>query len=175
MPTNVLFAAKPERWPMYEAPLNAAFAEVGIEAHLATDIAPELVEETNGSAITLFAFEQTRLGAWFPYVLSVSIVLFAFSTMIAWSYYGLKGWTYLVGESRAADISFKAVFCLFIVIGCSIELSAVLDFSDALVFIICVPNILGLYLLTPTLKRKLESYTTRLDSGEIPNYREQDS
>lgn len=113
--------------------------------------------------------------SWSPYTIAIAGILFAFSTMIAWSYYGLKGWTYLVGESRAADISFKAVFCLFIVIGCSIELSAVLDFSDALVFIICVPNILGLYLLTPTLKRKLESYTTRLDSGEIPNYREQDS
>jgi AGCS family alanine or glycine:cation symporter len=91
--------------------------------------------------------------------------------MVAWSYYGLKGWTYLVGKSRAADLSFKALFCLFVMIGCSIQLSAVLDFSDALVFFICIPNILGLYILAPTLKNKLKDYNHRLATGEIKNYR----
>ena len=75
------------------------------------------------------------------------------------------------GESRAADLGFKAVFCLFVVIGCSIQLSAVLDFSDALIFLICVPNILGLYILAPGLKRKLEIYNGKLANGELRNYR----
>ena len=105
------------------------------------------------------------------YVVTVGLVLFAFSTAIAWSYYGLKGWTYLVGESRAADFGFKAVFCVFVVVGCSIQLRAILDFSDALVFFICVPNILGLYILAPTLKHKLNDYNDRLVRGHIRNYR----
>ena len=92
--------------------------------------------------------------------------------MVSWSYYGLKGWTYLVGESRLADLGFKAMFCFFVALGCMIELSAVLDFSDALVFVICVPNILGLYLLAPVVKRDLRSYRERLASGEIINYRQ---
>ncbi|MCY3729868.1 MAG: alanine:cation symporter family protein, partial [Rhodospirillaceae bacterium] len=98
-------------------------------------------------------------------------MLFAFSTIIAWSYYGLKGWTYLVGHSHTADLGFKGAFCLFVVIGCSIQLSAVLDFSDALIFLICVPNILGLYVLAPVLKRELEAYNARLANGDIRNYR----
>ena len=91
--------------------------------------------------------------------------------MIAWSYYGLKGWTYLVGESRSADLSFKTVYCIFIIIGCSIQLNAILDFSDALVFFICIPNILGLYILAPVLKEKLNDYDKRLITGKIKNYR----
>ena len=76
-----------------------------------------------------------------------------------------------MGEGPIADLGFKAVFCLFVAIGASIQLTAVLDFSDAMVFLICAPNILGLYVLAPTLKRKLESYQGRLASGEIPDYR----
>lgn len=131
---------------------------------------PNFTEDLDGIAMTSAAFERNI--SWSPYTIAIAGILFAFSTMIAWSYYGLKGWTYLVGESRAADLGFKAVFCAFIVIGCSIQLSAVLDFSDALVFLICIPNILGLYMLTPTLANKLENYTARLQSGEIKNYRE---
>ena len=130
---------------------------------------PTFTQGLGGIEMTSAAFERNI--SWSPYSIAIAGILFAFSTMIAWAYYGLKGWTYLVGESRLADISFKTVFCLFIVLGCSIELGSVLDFSDALVFVICVPNILGLYLLTPTLKRHLDSYTERLEGGEIPNYR----
>ena len=119
--------------------------------------------------MTSAAFERNI--SWSPFSIAIAGILFAFSTMIAWSYYGLKGWTYLVGESRAADLGFKAVFCLFVVIGCSIQLSAVLDFSDALIFLICVPNILGLYILAPGLKRKLEIYNGKLANGELRNYR----
>lgn len=78
--------------------------------------------------------------------------------MIAWAYYGLKGWTYLLGEARLTEMAFKIIFCIFIVIGCSVELTAILDFSDAMVFLICVPNIIGLYLLAPIIKRELATY-----------------
>ncbi|MCH2670435.1 MAG: alanine:cation symporter family protein [Gammaproteobacteria bacterium] len=131
---------------------------------------PNFVQGLGGIEMTSAAFERNI--SWSPYVIAISGMLFAFSTMVAWSYYGLKGWTYLVGKSQTADLGFKTVFCLFVMIGCSIQLSAVLDFSDALVFFICIPNILGLYILAPTLKKKLKDYNHRLTTGEIKNYRE---
>jgi AGCS family alanine or glycine:cation symporter len=96
--------------------------------------------------------------AWAPYVIAVAALLFAFSTTLAWSYYGLKGWTYLVGEGRFRALIFQLVFCGFIALGCMLELSAVLDFSDAMVFLIAVPNILALYLFAPMVKREVEQY-----------------
>ena len=120
---------------------------------------PTFIEGLGGIEMTSYAFERNI--SWSPYALAIVGLLFAFSTMIAWSYYGLKGWTYLVGESRLAELGFKAVFCLFAILGCSIQLGAVLDFSDALVFLICVPNIFGLYILAPSLKRRLDRYRVR--------------
>ena len=96
--------------------------------------------------------------AWAPYVIAVAALLFAFSTTLAWSYYGLKGWTYLVGEGRFRALIFQLIFCGFIALGCMLELSAVLDFSDAMVFLIAVPNILALYLFAPMVKREVEQY-----------------
>ena len=130
---------------------------------------PGFVQGLGGIEMTSAAFERSI--AWSPLLIAVAGILFAFSTIIAWSYYGLKGWTYLVGESRTADLGFKGAFCLFVVVGCSIQLSAVLDFSDALIFLICVPNILGLYVLAPVLQRELEAYNARLARGDIRNYR----
>ncbi len=131
---------------------------------------PDLTQGLGGIEMTSAAFERNI--SWSPATIAVAGILFAFSTMIAWAYYGLKGWTYLVGESRIADLGFKLVFCLFVVLGCSIQLSAVLDFSDALVFLICIPNIFGLYMLAPMLKRRLAEYQDRLASGEIRPHRQ---
>ena len=100
--------------------------------------------------------------AWAPYVIAVAALLFAFSTTLAWSYYGLKGWTYLVGEGRFRALIFQLVFCGFIALGCMLELSAVLDFSDAMVFLIAVPNILALYLFAPMVKREVEHYVATI-------------
>lgn len=124
------------------------------------------------TGVQLTSEAMARTVAWFPAPLAVAVVLFAFSTMIAWSYYGLKGWTYLFGESRNSDTVFKVIFCLFIVFGCTIPLASVLDFSDAMVFLMCVPNLLGIYFLAPVVKRELKSYLARVESGEIKNYRE---
>ncbi|MCZ6617755.1 MAG: alanine/glycine:cation symporter family protein [Gammaproteobacteria bacterium] len=110
----------------------------------------------SGIEMTIEAFASTL--AWSPIPLSVAAILFAFSTMIAWSYYGLKAFTYLVGRSRWADLSFKFFFLAFVVLGSSIQLGALVDLSDALVFVVAIPNLLGLYLLAPVIKKELEKY-----------------
>ncbi len=107
-----------------------------------------------GVAMTSDAFRRTVW--WFPYPLAVASVLFAVSTMLSWSYYGMKGLTFLIGPSKVWQTVFKLGFCLFIVIGSSIKLDAVLDFSDAMVFVLCVPNIFGLLILAPVVVEELK-------------------
>lgn len=130
---------------------------------------PTLTETASGIQMTSQAFERNV--AWFPLPLSVAALLFAFSTAVSWSYYGLKGWCYLFGEGQWGRNVFKLLFCSFIVIGSMIQLQSMLTLSDALVFVICVPNILGIYLLAPVVKRELKRYRQRLASGEIVDYR----
>jgi hypothetical protein len=79
----------------------------------------------------------------------VAVLLFAYSTMLAWSYYGAKATAYLFKESRRADLGFKLVFCLFVVVGASTSLDPVIGFSDAMIFAMSIPNLIGLYLLAP--------------------------
>ena len=118
-----------------------------------------------GIALTSAAFAHHF--SWAPYPLAIAALLFAFSTSISWSYYGLKGWTYLFGEGAVTQMLFKAIFCAFIALGCMIQLTAVLDFSDAMVFLIAVPNILGLYLFAPEVKREVNDYIRRLKAGKV--------
>lgn len=108
--------------------------------------------------------------SWFPYVLAVAVVLFAFSTMISWSYYGLKAWTYLFGEGKTNELIFKLLFCFFVVVGAAAQLGAVIDFSDAMIFAMAVVNITALYLLMPIVKAETTSYFNRLKSGEIKRH-----
>jgi AGCS family alanine or glycine:cation symporter len=110
----------------------------------------------SGIELTTRAFESTL--SWSPVPLSIAAILFAFSTMITWSYYGVKAFTYLFGRSRMADLGFKLFFLVFVVLGSSVNLAAVVDLSDALVFVVAIPNLLGLYLLAPVIKKELESY-----------------
>ena len=104
---------------------------------------------------------------WFPPLLSLAVILFALSTMISWSYYGLKAWTFLFGESKRAEFVYKAIFCGFVVVGSAISASSVFDFGDAMIFAMCFPNILGLYFLAPEVLADLRSYMARVKSGEI--------
>ena len=122
----------------------------------------------SGVSLTSAAF-GSAIG-WFPYILALAVVLFAFSTMITWSYYGLKAWTYLFGEGETKELIFKVIFCIFVVIGAAANLGPVIDFSDAAIFAMAVVNIIGLYLLMPIVRRELDSYLTRLRSGEIRKY-----
>jgi AGCS family alanine or glycine:cation symporter len=116
-------------------------------------------------ALTSSAFEQTM--SFFPVILSFAVILFALSTMISWSYYGLKAWTYLFGESKIADLSYKAVFCIFVVIGSAITARSVFAFGDAMIFAMAFPNVLGLYFLMPNVRKAYDSYNRRVKSGEI--------
>jgi len=113
-----------------------------------------------GIELTTRAFASTI--SWSPIPLSIAAILFAYSTMIAWSFYGLKAFTYLVGDHPVADIGFKIFFLVFIVLGSSIELSSLVDLSDALVFIVAIPNLIGLYILAPIVKRHLSEYETEV-------------
>jgi AGCS family alanine or glycine:cation symporter len=124
------------------------------------------VDGNTGVALTSAAFGSSI--SWFPYVLAV--VLFAFSTMISWSYYGLKAWTYLFGEGKIMELTFKIIFCIFIVIGAAASLGPVIDFSDAAIFSMAVVNILALYFLMKLVKQELTSYANRLKSGEIKKF-----
>jgi len=122
-----------------------------------------------GSQLTSAAFSSVF--GWFDWVLLVAILLFAFSTMISWSYYGLKAWTYLIGESRAKANVYKVIFLVFIVIGSSSSLGAVLDFSDLMILGMAFPNILGLLFLVGEVRKDLKSYQNRIKSGEIRKYK----
>lgn len=108
---------------------------------------------------------------WAPYALSLAVFLFAFSTMITWSYYGMKSWTYMFGEGKTREMVFKVIFCIFVFIGAVSSLDAVIDFSDAALFAMAVVNIIGLYFLMPIVKTELNSYLSRLSSGEIRPYK----
>lgn len=109
--------------------------------------------------------------SWFPYLLVVAIFLFAFSTMVSWSYYGLKSWEYLFGKSKLSEYSYKIIFLIFIVIGSSVSLGAVLDFSDMMILAMAFPNILGLLFLSREVKSDLDSYFERLKSGDIKKFK----
>jgi AGCS family alanine or glycine:cation symporter len=122
-------------------------------------------DSSDGVALTSDAY-ATAL-PFFPTLLAFAVVLFAFSTMLAWSYYGVKCATYLFGENRLAENAFKVVFLLFVVFGASVQLEAVLAFSDSMIFLMAIPNVIGLYLLAPVVKRELRAHRAELESGEF--------
>lgn len=109
-----------------------------------------------GVDLTSAAFDSVLPG--FRYVLTLAIILFAFSTMISWSYYGLQSWKYLFGRSSRADLSYKLLFCLFVIIGAAATLDAVIKFSDAMILALVFPNMIGLLLLFPKVKTELRRY-----------------
>ncbi|MFC5381447.1 amino acid carrier protein [Aquipuribacter nitratireducens] len=104
---------------------------------------------------------------WFPVVLAIAVALFAFSTLITWSYYTLKAWTTLFGRTPGSELTFKLLYCVFTVIGTVLTFSAVLSFADAMLFICALVNILGLYLLFPEVRQMLRDYTAARRAGEI--------
>lgn len=110
----------------------------------------------SGIELTSAAFESKI--SWSPVPLAIVAFMFAFSTMLAWAYYGTKGWTYIFGEGKAKELVFSLIFCVFIIIGASVQLNAILDFADALIFVMAIPNLIGLYILAPEIKRDLINY-----------------
>lgn len=121
-----------------------------------------------GSQLTSAAFSSVF--GWFDWVLLIAIILFAFSTMISWSYYGLKAWTYLFGHSKLKANIYKFIFLVFIVIGASTSLGAVLDFSDLMILGMAFPNIFGLLILVGEVRNDLKDYMKRIKSGAIRRF-----
>lgn len=114
------------------------------------------VEIKEGVELTAIAFDSVI--PHFSIVLTIAVILFAFSTMISWSYYGMQGWIYLFGKGKVTDLVYKVLFLIFVVIGSSISLGAVINFSDAMIFAMVVPNIIGVVILAPVIKRELKRY-----------------
>lgn len=114
------------------------------------------MEALGGVDLTSAAFGSTL--PFFPTILTIAIVLFAFSTMISWSYYGLQAWKYLFGRGKTADIIYKVLFLLFVVVGAAATLDAVIKFSDAMILALVFPNMIGLLLLYPRVKKRLNLY-----------------
>ena len=110
----------------------------------------------SGVDLTSLAFDSVI--PHFSYVLTVAIVLFAFSTMISWSYYGLQSWKYLFGKGKTADLVYKVLFLLFVVIGAAATLDAVIKFSDAMILALVFPNMIGLLFLFPKVKTEMKRY-----------------
>jgi alanine or glycine:cation symporter, AGCS family len=127
-------------------------------------------EGLEGAQLTSAAFSSS-LGDWSLYVLAFAAVLFAFSTMISWSYYGLKAWTYLFGKTRASDISYKFLFLIFVVVGSTVSLGAVIGFSDLMILGMAFPNILGLLIMSGEVKQDLTNYLAKIKSGVIHKFK----
>jgi AGCS family alanine or glycine:cation symporter len=109
-----------------------------------------------GAGITSKAFAQ-----YIPYsnvFLTIAVVLFAVSTMISWSYYGLQSWKYLFGRGKAADLAYKLLFLMFVIIGAAASMGSIWQFSDAMIFAMIFPNMIGLFFLFPVVKRELKRY-----------------
>lgn len=109
-----------------------------------------------GIEITSQAFGDVL--PWFPFILFIAVSLFAFSTLLTWAYYGQQAWEKLFGHRKLTIILYKVIFCVFILIGSSISLKTVIDFSDALFLSLCFPNLIGVYLLTPVIKNELNKF-----------------
>ncbi|HMQ04449.1 MAG TPA: alanine/glycine:cation symporter family protein [Pyrinomonadaceae bacterium] len=120
-------------------------------------------QAVNGVDLTARAYNDVLPG--FNAVLTVAIVLFAFSTMISWSYYGLQSWKFLFGRSKASDLTFKLIFCVFVVIGAAASLGSVLAFSDAMILAMVFPNMIGLFFLFPRVREELTRYLRAIGKG----------
>lgn len=112
--------------------------------------------DVRGIEITSAAFASAF--SWFPYLLLVASMLFAFTTLVSWAYYGSQAAAYIFGPSRAVDVTFKLVLCLMLSTGAAISLSSIINFIDAMLFGMCIPNIVALYFLLPELRRDVKVY-----------------
>ena len=109
-----------------------------------------------GVNLTSLAFDHAIPGA--SYVLVIAVTLFAFSTILSWSYYGLQAWKYLFGRGKISDFTYKAIFLVFTILGAAITLDAVIKFSDAMILALVFPNMIGLFFLFGKVKDELRTY-----------------
>ncbi len=123
----------------------------------------------NGVALMAAAFGSVV--SWFPYVLAIAVFLFGYSTMISYAYYGERAAMYLFGNNKTVSTIYKFIFILATPIGTILSFARLTDFSDALYFLMAIPNVIGMYLLAPVVKRELAEFMQKLKSGEIRNIR----
>jgi len=121
--------------------------------------------ELGGVALTSAAFATVI--PWFPNVLAIAVIAFAFSTMLTWSYYGMKATGYIFNDSETAETVFKVVFCLFVIVGASLSLGPVIGISDSMLFLMAIPNVLGLYIMARLIKKEVLGYRADVADGTI--------
>jgi len=138
---------------------------------------PAMAHGLDGAQLTSKAFGS--IFPWFPWLLAIAIAMFAFSTMISWSYYGLKGFRFLFGDAidkatgneNVKRYIFFGIYLLFVVVGASSNMGSVMDFADMMILSMAFPNIIGLLILAPEVYRDMTSYMSRVKSGEIKKYK----
>lgn len=123
---------------------------------------PAMLNDGSIGGVELTSSAFASVWPWFPYVLAFVVMLFAYSTLISWSYYGMEGFIYIFGAKRASKATFNTIYCLFVIVGCTTQLDAVLDFTDAMVFAMAFANVTGMYLLSPLVKKDLDAYWLRV-------------
>jgi len=128
--------------------------------------------DTGLSGVKLTSEAFASVYSWFPYVLALAVFLFAFSTMITWSYYGLKSWTFLFGNNKKMETIYKLLFCSATVIGATMSLTEVVNFADAANFSMAIPNLIGVFVLAPVVRHCLISFMDKIKNGEIKSNRE---
>jgi AGCS family alanine or glycine:cation symporter len=136
-------------------------------------ITGQYLVEGGGDGVQLTSNAFGSVVSWFPYVLTFAVLLFAFSTTITWGYYGAKAAAFMARENKGVLYGFKIFYLFTAVLGCTLQLSSLVDIADALLFIMAIPNLIGVYLLMPVVKRELNAYWARLKSGQLHNFRKQ--
>jgi AGCS family alanine or glycine:cation symporter len=126
----------------------------------------EVIAAAEGAALTANAMGEQI--SWFPWVLTVAVVLFAYSTMISWSYYGERCFVYLFGDR--ASTTYKIIYVVFVFLGSIITAGNILNFGDLMILSMGFPNILGLVLLSGKVRGRLDEYMGKLKRGEMPRY-----
>ena len=164
-PVVVEEAAKGEELRILSKNEDEKFGEVQRENKESVWVEMETVKSLDGIQKTSKAFEGQF--AWFPKLLAIAVLLFAFSTMISWSYYGEQAVNYLFGGNNpTAILVYKLFFCGFVVVGAVASLGYVLKLSDAMLFAMVIPNLIGVYLLLPVVKKELISFRKHVDEIE---------
>ena len=139
--------------------------EVPVGTGLVVVITGAYLDKEVGDGVLMTANAFGSVISWFPLILSFAVVMFAFSTMISWSYYGERCATFLFGPS--ASVPYKIIFLVFVFLGSIFKLGNVLDFSDLMILGMAFPNILGMLLLSSKVRGALDDYWGRLKSGEM--------
>lgn len=147
----------------YEETLRSQAAVGGADLETRMAEHTEIIEKKQGAQLTSRAMSAAI--PYFEYVLSAAVILFAFSTMISWSYYGERCWAYLFGDG--ASMSYRIIFLAFVFLGSIVSATNILELGDLMIMGMAVPNILGVLLLSGGVKRDLDEYWRRLKAGDF--------